>query len=131
MNSLILQVTTATLRPLLLLFSVFLLLRGHNEAGGGFVGGLVAASAMVLQGLSRRDSGIAERSRKLIPIGLAIAILSGLPGLLLHGSFLVPFWSTFSVPLIGKLGTPLLFDVGVYFTVLGVASSVLLELLED
>ncbi|MCI5141520.1 MAG: hypothetical protein D3909_07300 [Candidatus Electrothrix sp. ATG1] len=86
MHSMILSTATRYLLPLLLMFSIFLLLRGHNEPGGGFTGGLVAAAALVLYGLSlglrsaRQLLGIDPRM--LIYGGLLTAVVSGLLGLL-------------------------------------------------
>ena len=62
MNSLLLRTAARFLVTLLLLFSIFLLLRGHNEPGGGFVGGLVAAGAFALYGLA---SNVVEARRAL------------------------------------------------------------------
>lgn len=130
MNSVILRTATRYLMPLLLLFSVFLLWRGHHEPGGGFAGGLVAATAFVLVGFSegpaaaRRSLPVAPRT--LVPIGLALSTLAAC----------LPLW--FELPLLTGLwlpsnavGTPLLFDLGVYTTVVGVVSSVLLALMEE
>jgi len=107
--------------------SVILLLRGHNEPGGGFIGGLVGAMALVLRNIADRDKaprlfGIEPRS--LVLAGLALAAASGLPGLLVRGDFLAAMWGPeFSLPPIGKikLGTPLVFDIGVYALVMGMA----------
>ena len=67
MTSTILQTATRVLMPLLLLFAVFLLLRGHNQPGGGFVGGLVVASSFVLYSIAfgrRRGSARASRQAR-------------------------------------------------------------------
>ena len=136
MNSLILRTATRFLITLLLLFSVFLLLRGHNEPGGGFVGGLVAAGALALFALAF-DSAATRRAlrldtRTLIGVGLAIALVAGLLPLLGGRPLLTGLW--IDLPLPGGalyLGTPLLFDLGVYVAVLGVALTLLLPLLEE
>lgn len=137
MNSLILRSATRFLVTLLLLFSIFLLLRGHNEPGGGFVGGLVAASAVVLYALAY-DVRAAQRAlrfepHQLIGVGLLLALVSGLVPLLLGRPFMTGLWSYLSLP--GEtsleLGTPLFFDIGVYITVLGVAVLIILTLAEE
>ncbi|MHA6965960.1 Na(+)/H(+) antiporter subunit B [Zobellella denitrificans] len=133
--SLILQTATRFLVPLLLLFSVFLLLRGHNEPGGGFIAGLVASSAFALY-LFAFDASSTKRLLKvetqlLMGLGLLLALSSGIIGMVLHGQpFLTSQWWTLYVPGIGelKLSTPLLFDVGVYLVVIGVVSTILLSL---
>ena len=112
--------------PAMLIFSLYLLLRGHNEPGGGFIGGLVAAMAAVLVHLAH-PAGRLRLFRlgaaSLMVVGLATAVLSGLPGLLSGAAFLTAQWGPeFSLPAVGKvkLGTPLLFDIGVYLVVAGV-----------
>lgn len=135
MISLILSTATRYLLPLLLLFSVFLLLRGHNEPGGGFVGGLVAAAAFILYAIA---NGIAaEREilhiepRVFIAVGLLCAAGSGLLSLLSGQPFMAGLWSAQEVPVLGKIGTPLLFDIGVYLVVLGVTLMIVLSLAEE
>ena len=119
------------LMPLLLLFSVFLLLRGHNQPGGGFVGGLVAASAFALYGLA---CGI-ERARRallvqpltLLGVGLSIALVSGLPAVLRGQAFLTAQWILGVV----AVGTPMIFDVGVFLVVTGVVLMMIFSLAEE
>jgi multicomponent Na+:H+ antiporter subunit A len=116
------------LMPLLLLFSVFLLLRGHNQPGGGFVGGLVAASAFALYGLA---CGM-ERARRALLVtpltllggGLLIALLSGVPAVLRGQPFLTAQWSL-------GAGTPMVFDIGVFLVVLGVVLMMIFNLGEE
>lgn len=133
MRSLILLTASRLLFPLLLLFSVFLLLRGHNAPGGGFVGGLVAAAAVALHALAH---GIAETKSivvvaplSLVAIGLGCALASGLVAWLWQHPYLTGLWV--SLPLFGKVGTPLLFDVGVYILVIGMVTHVLFLLWEE
>jgi multicomponent Na+:H+ antiporter subunit B len=64
MNSLILLEASRLLKPLLMVVSVLVLFRGHNEPGGGFVGGLLAAAAFSLQAIS---SGVSAARRGLTP----------------------------------------------------------------
>ena len=134
-SSLILQTATRFLVPLLLLFSVFLLLRGHNEPGGGFIAGLVASSAFALHlfafdaGSTRKLMGV--ESQLMMGIGLLLALFSGMLGMLLHGQpFLSSQWWHLHLPGIGEvdLSTPLLFDIGVYLVVVGVVSTIVLSL---
>jgi multicomponent Na+:H+ antiporter subunit B len=117
---------------MMLLFSVFLLLRGHNEPGGGFVGGLVASVAFSLVGIGRGPAAM-RRSLRVDPrvlagMGIAVALLAGLWGPVLGTTFLEGHW----VQIGGlKLGTPLLFDVGVYLVVIGAVLTMVLALEED
>lgn len=134
MNSIILRTGTVFLLPLLLMVSVVILLRGHNDPGGGFVGGLTAATAMLLHMLAFGPS----ESRRLLPVspetlvgvGLLIALLSGVPGMLAGYPAFKAIWTDFE-PIKGvKVGTPLFFDIGVYFTVTGVVLLILYTIAE-
>ena len=112
--------------PAMLVFSLYILLRGHNEPGGGFSGGLIASMALILSHLAQPDRSLMvarQRPYRLAAAGLLIAAISGLPGLLGEGSFLAAWWGAEAwLPAVGKikLGTPLLFDIGVYLAVAGV-----------
>lgn len=135
MKTLILNTTNRFIIGLLLVFSVFLLLRGHNLPGGGFAGGLVAASAFSLQALAY-GVGSARRllfvdCRTLIGSGLTIALISGLLAVFNKTPFLTGLWDMTPLPVVGKLGTPLLFDVGVYVVVLGVVALIVFVLADD
>jgi multicomponent Na+:H+ antiporter subunit B len=137
MTSLILQTTTRFVVSLLLLFSFYLLLVGHNYPGGGFVGGLAASSAFALYALAFN----VDASRKLMRVtpitlsalGLLVAVLAGMIGLFAGKPFLTGTWTELPVPGLGpiKIGTPILFDLGVYLVVLGVAMSILFSLAEE
>ena len=135
MTSLILSTATTYLLPLLLLLSVYLLIHGHNLPGGGFVGGLVAAAAF---GLYTIAHGV-EEARKvlyvnpivLIASGLSIALVSGVVSIFFRQPFLTGLWSDLKMPVLGKVGTPLLFDAGVYLVVIGVTLMIVFSLAED
>ncbi len=135
MKSLILAATARFLLPVLFMFSIFLLVRGHHLPGGGFVGGLVAAAAFVLYGIAH---GV-EEARSLLRVntisllgaGLLLALSSGLFSLVLGEAFMTGLWFHHPVPVLGKLGTPVVFDMGVYLTVLGATLTVLFNLVEE
>lgn len=135
MRSIILSTAIRLLLPLLLIFSVFLLLRGHNEPGGGFVGGLVASAAIVLYALAE---GVVK-ARRLLKIdpqiliggGVLLSLLSGTLPLLFGQPFLTGFWLPWPLPVLGHVGTPLVFDVGVYLLVAGMALLIVLSLMEE
>ena len=112
--------------PAMVAFSIYLLLRGHNLPGGGFIGGLVAALAAMLVHLARPSQPLTVFRLAPIPliwIGLASALLAGLPGLWVRSSYMAAVWGgSLSLPIVGKIkiGTPLLFDIGVYLVVAGI-----------
>jgi multicomponent Na+:H+ antiporter subunit B len=137
MTSLILRTTARYLLPILLMFSVFVLLRGHSKPGGGFIGGLVAAVAYVLYAIAY-DAAETRRvlpvePRLLIGVGLLVVVGSGMMGMLGNEPFLSGQWGHVSVPGLGtvELGTPVLFDTGVYLVVFGVTLSIILALAEE
>lgn len=125
------------LLPVCIIFSLLALYRGHNEPGGGFIGGLLCASGFSLYALAMGTKAATEKLKvepiKWIPIGILIAIISGLAGPLMGLPFMSGLWlPDFELPLLGTvhLGTPLLFDVGVYFVVLGFATTTVFTFLD-
>lgn len=136
MRSLILTTATRYLLPLILLFSVFILFRGHHDPGGGFIGGLVASAGYALYGFAY---GMPEARRVLlfnplmmIGVGLLTAVSSGLIAPIVNGTpFMTSIWGKTEIAAIGKLGTPLMFDIGVYISVIGVTLLIILTLAEE
>jgi multicomponent Na+:H+ antiporter subunit B len=132
MNSLILGAVSRLVGALMLAFSIYLLLRGHNEPGGGFVGGLVAASAVALvamaSGAASARRAMLVEPRVFIVTGLGIAVAAGLMAAFAAEPFLTGLWQ---FPAGLPLGTPLLFDIGVYFTVFGAVAMLILALEGD
>jgi len=135
MVSIILATASRYLLPLMLIFSFFLLLRGHNEPGGGFVGGLVAAAAYALyfiaNGITEAQKALRTEPIRLIAAGLLTALGSTLPALLAGKPFMTGLWWNTNLPVIGKVGTPLLFDTGVFLLVLGIALKIIFALAEE
>lgn len=131
-DMIILKTATNYLIPLLLMFSIFILLRGHYLSGGGFVGGLIAAIAFVLHAFAHTTKEtlklFAFAPQTLIPVGLSLAILSGLLPVFLGESFLTGLWLEDPIPVIGSIGTALFFDMGVYLIVVGVTLTILLTI---
>lgn len=135
MNSIILRVTARILLPLMSLFSLFVLLRGHNDPGGGFIGGLIVGAAFSLYlfacGLQAARAALVIDPRAFMAFGLALATAAGLFALFAGAPFLTGFWAAEFLPLFGKLGTPIVFDIGVYFVVIGAVLTIILELAEE
>jgi len=124
--SLIVRTTARLLVLLLLLTSLVVLGRGHHEPGGGFIGGLVAAGGFALHGLAfgrtRTRRPLRVQPQTLIGAGLAVALGSALPSVLRDQPFGAAAW----VEVVGlTLGTPLVFDFGIYLTVIGFAVTLL------
>ncbi|HSH05576.1 MAG TPA: Na+/H+ antiporter subunit B [Anaerolineae bacterium] len=132
MSNLVLRTATRLLLPLLMLFSIFLLLNGHNAPGGGFIGGLVAAAAFILHSLAFGADATQEAMRlrldNIIGLGLLIILTSGLIPLALGYPFMRGVWLKQEIPVIGHFGTPFLFDIGVYFVVIGITLLIMFNL---
>ncbi len=135
MNSLILRTATRLLITVLLLFSVFLLLRGHDLPGGGFIGGLVAASALALYAIAygheAAEKLLRVRPQVVMGLGLAVSLTAGLASALVGREVLTGLWWIRDVGQFQlKLSTPLVFDIGVYLVVIGVVLTMLFALEE-
>lgn len=137
MNSVIVRTVTRLVVAPLLLYSFFLLTAGHNAPGGGFVGGLVAASAFALYslayGVETAREALRVDPRTLLGLGLTVSISSGIVPLVRGVPFMTGLWTELSLPVFGTLaiGTPVCFDIGVYILVLGVTLTILLPLREE
>lgn len=133
MQTLIFRTAAPFLTGLMLMFSVFVMLRGHNEPGGGFTGGLIAASAFAIHGIAFGVPAV-RRALHFHPMavagfGLFLAAIAGLPSLLFGVPFLTGLWA--SPSLLGvsvDLSTVMFFDIGVYFVVVGSFTSIALAL---
>jgi multisubunit Na+/H+ antiporter MnhB subunit len=127
--SLVLQTGTRLMLTLLILAALFMLWRGHNEPGGGFIGGLMASTAIVLYliAFGRRATG------RIVPVasniglggGLAVAVASGFLAVIVGAPYMTGQWTTLGTL---KLGTPLLFDVGVFIVVVSFVLTIVFAL---
>lgn len=135
MRTLIFRTVAPYLAALMVVFSVFVLLRGHNEPGGGFIGGLIAASAFAIYGIACGVSPV-RRALYFHPMGIAgfgllAASIAGIISVFAGVPFMTGLW--LYVPLFGDtvaLSSVLLFDIGVYFVVVGAITSIALALEE-
>lgn len=131
----LLSITSNILLPLLIIFSFYLLIRGHNEPGGGFVGGLVAASAFTLFAIANGVESAREKlkvnPRNLILSGMITIFGSAIFALFSGNALLTSYWFKRELPVIGKVGTPLIFDLGVYLLVTGVALMIIFSFAEE
>lgn len=135
MDTLIFRTTAPFLTALMVLFSVFVLLRGHNMPGGGFIGGLISASAFAILGIANGVSS-ARRALYFTPLtiaatGLLFSSVAGLLSMFFDVPFMTALWTfphIFGAEV--ALSTPLLFDTGVYLVVTGGITSIALALEE-
>ncbi|WP_138436067.1 monovalent cation/H+ antiporter subunit A [Marinobacter shengliensis] len=130
----ILQMVAHMALPIALLVSAYIFLRGHNMPGGGFIAGLVTAVALTLQymagGLVWAQARMRTHFRSLIGAGLLIALLTGVASWVFGYPFLTTTFAHMHWPLIGEfeLASALLFDLGVYTTVVGATLLILANL---
>lgn len=134
MRSLVLQTTSGFLLGLLSVLSVFMLLRGHDAPGGGFVGGLLLAAGFALRSLSHGPAAarraLPAHPRTFVGAGLLVAVVAACAGMIAGQPLLAPLWAG-RVPGLGSVGTVVLFDLGVYLVVAGTALTILLTLAEE
>jgi multicomponent Na+:H+ antiporter subunit B len=136
-NDLILKTTANIIVFIILAFSVNSFFSGHNAPGGGFVGGLMASGALLLlyisYGMSAMKRVIRVDFRYFIGSGLLIAVLTGAGSFLFGAEFFSHTFGYFNLPLLGKteLATAMLFDLGVYLTVVGVTMTIILAIADD
>lgn len=126
---------TRLLMPILATASIFFLFRGHDLPGGGFIGGLLLATAFLLEGLSEGPAAV-RKTMKIKPDtmiigGLLTAVFGGVIGMLSGKPFLKGIWWQFPQWLGGiKVGSPFIFDIGVYLVVAGTILMIYLSIRE-
>ena len=132
MKSLIFKTASTYLLPLLLLFSIFILLRGHYLPGGGFVGGLMAAIAFLIHsfafGLKETQKIIKINPGYLMPIGLFFAVGAAMAPYFIGAPILKGLWFEEPFRFIGMVGSALFFDIGVYLVVIGATLTIMFSL---
>lgn len=135
MNTLIFRTVAPFLTALMLVFSVFVLLRGHNEPGGGFIGGLIAASAFAIYGIAYGVAAVRRaiwfHPMSVAGFGLLVSTLSGFLSIFAGVPFMTGLWiypHLFGVEI--ALSSVMSFDIGVYLVVVGAITSIALALEE-
>ncbi|MDZ7594446.1 MAG: monovalent cation/H+ antiporter subunit A [Thiobacillus sp.] len=130
----IMATLTRILLPLALLVAVFILLRGHNQPGGGFIAGLITAVALIVQylanGAAWTHQRMASDSHPMVAWGLAIAAVTGLASWLFGYPFLTSTFSHVAWPVVGEfeLASAMAFDLGVFLVVVGATLMILVNL---
>ncbi|PTL40577.1 Na(+)/H(+) antiporter subunit B [Alkalicoccus saliphilus] len=136
-NFLMLHTITRIVSFIVISFSVYLFFAGHNAPGGGFIGGLMMAGALILLYVSFDLTTI----KKVLPfdytfiigLGLLIAILTGLNSMIFGDAFLTQYFDYYQIPFIGEveLTTALPFDLGIYLVVIAITLLTILTIAED
>lgn len=133
-RSIVFEIVTRLIFHTVIVFSIYLMLSGHNSPGGGFAGGLIAGLALMIRylagGREELDNAAPVDAGMVLGIGLALAALSGIVPTLLGGGVLQSAIVDIPIPLLGELHvvTSVFFDVGVYLIVVGLAIDVLRSL---
>ncbi|MCC3355735.1 Na(+)/H(+) antiporter subunit B [Bacillus sp. REN16] len=136
-NDLILQTATKITVFIILAYSLNLFFAGHNTPGGGFIGGLISAAAIVLLLLAFDMKTVNKilpfDFKKVAALGLLIAALTGMGSFLFDVPFLTHTFGHFDLPVFGdtELATAVLFDTGVYLVVVGVTLTIIQTIGED
>lgn len=132
-----LQTATKILVFIIMTFSIYILFAGHNNPGGGFIGGLITASALVLLYIAFDLQSVRDilpvDFKKLAAIGVLVAVLTGVGSLVLDVPFLTQVYEYRELPFLGKtpLSSALIFDLGVYMTVVGTTMTIITSISED
>ena len=130
----ILAMISQALLPLALLVSFYIFLRGHNMPGGGFIAGLITAVALIQQYIAHGVEWVKPRIKveyqTLISLGVLIATFTGIASWFFGRPFMTTWFDYFDIPLIGEieLASALVFDLGVYLTVVGATLFILASL---
>jgi len=136
-NDVILQTISKVAIFLILTFSIYLFVAGHNQPGGGFIGGLMTAAALTLLtmafGIPAIETVVPVNFKRLTALGLLVAVATGAGSFLFGVPFLSHSFGYFDLPLLGRteLATAVLFDLGVYMTVVGITMTILLTIGRD
>ncbi|WP_257008304.1 Na(+)/H(+) antiporter subunit B [Bacillus sp. FJAT-45350] len=136
-NNVMLHTITKVATFIILTFSVYLFFAGHNNPGGGFIGGLMTASALLLMYLGFDMKSIKKaipfNFTHMIAVGLLISLATGIASMIFGYPFLTQFDQYVTVPLLGEfhLTTALPFDLGIYLVVVGIALLIILTIAED
>jgi len=131
---LLMAVVSRPLLPLALMVGIYLMLRGHNAPGGGFIAGLVVGIALVMQYLASGVEWTQARLRidyfKVIAIGLILAVLTGVASWVVGYPFMTTTFTYLYWPVVGKfeVASAMVFDLGVFLTVVGITMVILAEL---
>ena len=122
---LVLQVISRAILPIALLVAMYILMRGHNMPGGGFIAGLITAVALVLQyvasGVNWVHARVPHNYHPLMALGVLVAALTGVASFVFGYPFLTSTFEYLYWPVVGKfeVASAMLFDIGVYITVVG------------
>lgn len=128
MKTVILETLLKLLIPIFIVFALYMFVRGHDNPGGGFIAGLIVVIPVMIHSIAYSSEETIKKYH-IKPIlmtvcGLFLAALSGTVGMIDGAPFMTSIWSEYTIPLLGKVGTPILFDLGVMLIVSGMVLKV-------
>lgn len=136
LRNIILEKIVSLFMRVMVIFSVYLLLRGHNNPGGGFIGGIIASTGFIFYaiifGTDALQKIIKIKPQSFIGIGLFLVLIAALLPTFYSTEMLTGLWIKADIPVLGTLhaGTPLIFDTGVYAVVIGVILTIVISIME-
>ncbi len=136
-NDVIIRGVTKVVVVIIFTFAINLFISGHHYPGGGFIGGLAFSSAIILLFLTFDIESVRKNIpvdfKVLAAVGVLIAVLTGVGGMLLDEPFLSQSFGYFELPIFGEteLATAVLFDVGVALAVIGTSLMIIMSIGDD
>jgi multicomponent Na+:H+ antiporter subunit B len=136
MKNIILEKIARLFLQVMAVFAILLLLRGHNKPGGGFIAGIIIATGFIMYGMVFGSAAIERilhfNTRKWMGVGLLLVLLAAVIPVFMGLPPLTGMWYVDKLPLLGELhlGTPLLFDTGIFIGVIGVILSIVITIMD-
>lgn len=135
MKTLILQAAIQVLIPIFFVYSLYLLFRGHDSPGGGFIAALVISTGLVFHmmafGVAKTKEVYKIDTMRFTVIGLMLAFMGATLSFFLGNGFFNAIWTEIKLPMIGTISSVLLFDIGVYIAVIGAILKIAFTIFED
>lgn len=136
LRNIILEKIVSLFMKVMFIFSIYLLLRGHNNPGGGFIAGIIASTGFIfyaiIYGTESLQKVIKVKPQTIMGIGLIFVFIAAVLPTLFTTEMLTGLWIKAEIPVLGTLhaGTPLIFDTGVYGVVIGVILTIVISIME-
>ncbi|WP_026473006.1 MnhB domain-containing protein [Alkaliflexus imshenetskii] len=136
MQNIILEKIASLFLKAMIIVSFWLLLRGHDEPGGGFIAGIIASTGFILYAIVYGSVAVEKilrwNTRNWMGIGLGIIFIAIIIPIFMGYPPLTGVWMPTPSFLDGfiHIGTPILFDIGVYIAVIGIILSILITIME-
>lgn len=136
LRNIILEKIVSLFMKVMFIFSIYLLFRGHNNPGGGFIAGIIASTGFIFYAIIFRTESLQKviifKPQTIIGIGLILVLIAAVLPTLFSTEMLTGLWIKAKIPVLGTMyaGTPLIFDTGVYGVVIGVILTIVISIME-